>query len=417
MTKLNESYRNTGYGDIKLLKILLLMRLSLGWPLFILTLQIKSLKLKYNIDNGYFLEDYMTNEQQNIKSDEKVKLPRRLAITKQQNIKNDEKVKLLRRLAITKQLNFLVGSGASYPGIPLMGMFEAIDDKERNEKLAQKVKEVSAQLLSNASVVEQSIYSTLESYIEFVSKIIDILNLSNSRQTPRTANLFTTNYDLFIEKASDKALQNYRFVFNDGASGYFERKLDSSNYNRTVSYKGLNDNFTNEIPSVTLIKPHGSMNWEKKGDSVLIRNNIVNSPVIVKPTGYEEQETFYNNHFHEMLRVFQLELDKPQSVLFVIGFSFQDNHIAKMIKRAIQNPELMIYVFGFTDEDRNTYLKNLGFTDGRSNFIILTPKDFSNEYRTVNYSDKGEDWYSFTLSNLTSILRGASLEDLKDGKS
>jgi hypothetical protein len=128
-----------------------------------LTFQIKSLKIKYNIDNGYLLEGYMTNEQQNIKNDEKVKLPL--------------------RLAITKQLNFLVGSGTSYPAVPLMGMIEAKDDKERNEKLAQKVKEVSAQLLSNASVVEQSIYSTLESYIEFVSKIIDILNLSNSRQT------------------------------------------------------------------------------------------------------------------------------------------------------------------------------------------------------------------------------------------
>jgi hypothetical protein len=335
----------------------------------------------------------------------------------QQNIKNNEKIKNLRRLAITKQLNFLIGSGTSYPAIPLMGMIEVEDTEERNMVLAQKVKTVSSKLLEDISEIEQSISSTLENYVEFISKIIDILNLSNSRQTPRTTNLFTTNYDLFIEKASDKVLHTYRFVFNDGASGYFERKLDSSNYNRTVSYKGLNDNYTNEIPSVTLIKPHGSMNWEKKDDSVLIRNTIVDSPVIVKPTGYEEQETFYNNHFHEMLRVFQLELDKPQSVLFVIGFSFQDNHISKMIKRAIQNPELMVYAFGFTDGDRDTYLENLGFTDERSNFIILTPKDFSDEYRTVNPSDKGKNWYSFTLSNLTSILRGASLEDLKDGKS
>lgn len=335
----------------------------------------------------------------------------------QQNMKNNEIVKNLRKLAITKQLNFLIGSGTSYPAIPLMGMIKEEKTEERNKMLAQKVKVVSSRLLEDISEIEEEISITLENYVEFISKIIDILNLSNSRQTPRTTNLFTTNYDLFIEKASDKVLHTYRFVFNDGASGYFERKLDSSNYNRTVSYKGLNDNYTNEIPSVTLIKPHGSMNWEKKDDSVLIRNTIVDSPVIVKPTGYEEQETFYNNHFHEMLRVFQLELDKPQSVLFVIGLSFQDNHISKMIKRAIQNPELIVYAFGFTDEDRHIYLENLGLTDERNNFIILTPKDFSNEYRTLIHSDKGEDRYSFTLSNLTGILRGASLEDLKNGKS
>lgn len=301
-----------------------------------------------------------------------------------EQIKNDELVKKIRKLAITKQLNFLIGSGTSCPTIPLMGMIDADNDEERNEFLEKIVKTVSGDLLVQDLEDGTPIYITLNNYINFISKIIDILNLSNSRQTPRTANIFTTNYDLFIEKASDAVLQNYRFIFNDGASGYFDRKLDGSNYNRTVSYKGLNDNYTNEIPSLTLIKPHGSMNWEKVRDGVLIRNNVIDSPVIVKPTGYEEQETFYNNHFHEMLRVFQLELDKPQSVLFVIGFSFQDKHIAKMIKRAIQNPELMVYAFGFTDEDRNTYLTNLGFSGERSNFTILTPKDLNDIYKTTS---------------------------------
>ncbi|KON83415.1 hypothetical protein AF331_17955 [Rossellomorea marisflavi] len=333
------------------------------------------------------------------------------------NNSKDLIVKYLRKLAITKQLNFLIGSGTSYPAIPLMGMIQAEDYENRNTILAETVKRVSEDLLGQASEYRSSICITLNNYTNFISKIIDILNLSNSRQTPRTANLFTTNYDLFIEKASDNVLQNYRFIFNDGASGYFDRKLDGSNYNRTVSYKGLNDNYTNEIPSLTLIKPHGSMNWEKVGDSVLIRNSVIDSSVIVKPTGYEEQDTFYNNHFHEMLRVFQLELDKPQSVLFVIGFSFQDKHIAKMIKRAIQNPELMVYAFGFTDSDRETYLENLELSAERSNFTILTPENFREEYKTKNTVNEGEDWYSFDLTNLTSILSGTSMEDLKDGKS
>ncbi|HZH62248.1 MAG TPA: SIR2 family protein [Metabacillus sp.] len=330
---------------------------------------------------------------------------------------NVELVKNLRKLAITKQLNFLIGSGNSFPAIPLMGMIPGESDEERNEELEQKVKTVSEELLENVLEYRASISSTLNNYTNFISTIIDILNLSNSRQTPRTANLFTTNYDLFIEKAFDKVLQNYRFVVNDGASGYFERELDGSNYNRTVSYKGLNDNYTNEIPSLTLIKPHGSMNWEIIGNSVLIRNSVVDSPLLVKPTGYEEQETFYNNHFHEMLRVFQLELDKPQSVLFVIGFSFQDKHIAKMIKRAIQNPELKVYAFGFTDKDREIYLENLGLSGERSNFTILTPENFFDEHKTKNMNDNGDDWYSFNLSNLTSLLSGTSLRDLKDGKS
>lgn len=228
-------------------------------------------------------------------------------------------------------------------------------------------------------------------------------------------NIFTTNYDLYIEKATDQILKKYRLVFNDGASGYFDRYLDSSNYNRTVSYKGLNDNYINEIPSITLIKPHGSMNWEEHNENILIKNEVVENPVIVKPDGYEASTTFESNHFHEMLRIFQMELDKPQSVLFVIGFSFQDKHIAKMVKRAVQNPELMVYVFGYSDDDRQMFLENLGFENERSNFIILTPKNFDDCY-TNRHTDveNGDEWFSFTLSNLTNILMRIKLGDLKD---
>lgn len=335
-----------------------------------------------------------------------------------EQINSNELLKKIRKLAITKQLNFLIGSGASCPAIPLMGHIPVEDERERNELLTKMVQEVSKKIIGNSIDKGSPIDNTLFNYINFISKIIGILNLSNSRQTPRTANIFTTNYDLFIEKASDIVSQNYKFIFNDGASGYFDRKLDGTNYNRTVSYRGLNDNYTNEIPSLTLIKPHGSMNWEKVGDSIFIRNYVIEeSPVVVKPTGYEEQETFYNNHFHEMLRIFQLELDKPQSVLFVIGFSFQDNHIAKMVSRAIQNPELMVFAFGFSDNDRGNYLKNLGLMSERSNFKIITPINLDDSYKNRNVKENAEEWYSFDLSNLTKILLDASLEDLKDGKS
>lgn len=309
--------------------------------------------------------------------------------------------KQLRKLAITKQLNFLIGSGASFPAIPLMGMIDAENDEERNNKLAIKVRETSKSLLLKSLNLSPNEKIVFKSYLNFLSVVLSMLNLANSRQTPKNANIFTTNYDLFIEKAIDTIIQDDRLVFNDGANGYLTRYLDSTNYNRLVSYKGLNDNYINEIPSLTLIKPHGSVNWEKFNEKIKIKNEIVENPVIVEPTGLESQETFLNNHFHEMLRTFQLELDKPQSVLFVIGFSFQDKHIGKMIKRAVQNPELMVYVFGYSNDDKDRYLENLEFSE-RRNFKILIPKNF------------GEEYTSFTLSNLTDILSGTTLEDLKD---
>ncbi|MFH5812405.1 SIR2 family protein [Companilactobacillus sp. FL22-1] len=319
------------------------------------------------------------------------------------NYEKETLIKNIRKLAITKQLSFLIGSGTSVPAVPLMDSVEGENLEERNENLKNIVKQVSTKMVDNKE--DRVTGLVLNDYVRFITSIINILNLSNSRQTPKTINLFSTNYDLFIEKAVDVLMRTYKFVFNDGASGYFNRILDSSNYNKTVSYKGLNDNYTNEIPSITLIKPHGSINWEIDKDRALIRNYVTDSPLIVRPTGKEENETFMDNHFHEMLRVFQLELDKPQSVLFVIGFSFQDSHIAKMVRRAIQNPELIVYIFGFNDDDEKKILNNLKLGKDIRNLILLTPKDFNENYKNND---------NFTLSNLTDILNGSSLEDLKD---
>lgn len=322
--------------------------------------------------------------------------------------------KRIKRFAITKQLNVLIGSGASCPAIPLMGAIKASDENERNDNLTKKIIEQSENLIKGLFVDEDEIDLTLNNYTKFINAIIELLNLANSRQTPKSVNIFTTNYDLFIEKAIDELSRQYKFVFNDGTNGYFERYLDSTNYNKVVAYKGLNDNYIDELPSINLIKPHGSVNWMKMGDKILVDNKVVKKPVIVKPTGLEEEETFLNNHFHEMLRVFQLELDKPQSLLLILGFSFQDKHIAKMVKRAMKNPELMIYVFGYSDSDRTTYLNNLGLERERNNFKIITPKDVEKNILIKNKNDKGEDTLNFTLQSLTKILNVQVLEEPKD---
>ena len=332
-----------------------------------------------------------------------------------EDIDNELLVKELRKLMITKQLNFLIGSGASAKSIGLMGDFED------NDQLEAKVKAVSEKILSDEYEFscERDIQENLNDYVRFLKSVIDVINLSNSRQTPKSVNLFTTNYDLYIEKAVDKLIGTNRFIFNDGANGYFKRILESSNYNRVVSYKGLNDNYISEIPSISLIKPHGSMNWTEKDGAIIIENKVSERPKIVRPTGGEEKDTYLDNHYYEMLRVFQLELDKPQSVLVTIGFSFQDKHIGKMVKRALKNPELLVIVFGYSDEDREEYLSNLGFDINRvpKNLRIYTPNDFADSYLTFNTNGKENKWLSFELANLTNIINGASEGDLKDDKS
>ena len=329
-----------------------------------------------------------------------------------QSEKDDGFIKEIRKLMITKQLNFLIGSGASAKTISLMS---SVGDDSGNTRLVEEVKEVSKKILKS----DETIQDNLKDYTCFLESVIDVINLSNSRQTPKSVNLFTTNYDLYIEKAVDELTGIRRFVFNDGANGYFHRLLESSNYNRVVSYKGLNDNYISEIPSISLIKPHGSVNWSEQDGAIIIGNEVSDSPQIVKPTGIEERDTFLDNHYFEMLRIFQLELDKPQSILFVFGFSFQDQHIGKMVRRALQNPELLVVAFGYTDEDKSDFLSNLNMDLEKvpKNFRIYTPRDFKERYLTRNKDEQGKDNMTFELPNLTKIIQESSEEDLTDDKS
>ena len=240
----------------------------------------------------------------------------------------------------------------------------------------------------------------LPEYVKFLEKVITLLYTSNSRTVSKSVSIFTTNYDLFIENSLDLLMKNENFIFNDGSNGYFHKVLDSSNYNKSVAYRGLNENYLNELPSISLIKPHGSMNWEKgENNQILIRPCTVNHPVIVRPTGLEGQETYLNNHFHDMLRVFQLELDKPQSVLIVIGFSFQDDHIAKMVRRSLKNPELMTYIFCYSDSDYEVIKKNLSLDNIPRNLQIVIPSALESENKNI-LNTSG----NFDISSLTELF-------------
>lgn len=309
-------------------------------------------------------------------------------------LKNNESLLDIKKLAITKRLNFLLGSGVSTPAIPLMSAYSEYDIETRNMKLLEDVKDISKKLLTNNFTEPTN--AVLNNYEELVLNILNILNLSNSRQIPRSVNIFTTNYDLFIEKSIDILSISNRFVFNDGTTGYFNHYLDSSNYNKSVAYRGLNDNYSDELPMINLIKPHGSINWFKEKDYILVDKQVVENPVTVPPTGVEGSDTFMNNHFHEMLRLFQFELDKPQSLLIVLGFSFQDKHIAKMVTRALHNPELLLIAFAFSNKDKKIFLDNLNMGKIPNNFRILTPNDF------VDDNDKSLE--HFTLKEFNTLF-------------
>lgn len=138
-------------------------------------------------------------------------------------------------------------------------------------------------------------------------------------------------------------------------------------------------------------------------EEIEIKTGVVDNPVVVNPDGHEPRVTFEENYFHDMLRIFQTELDKPQSVLFVIGFSFQDEHIGKMMQRALRNKELNAYIFCYSNDTESTIRKNLKceFRDIK-NLKFILPRDIQ------SVGPMGKQESGLTLEVVTNILKSGA---------
>lgn len=106
-----------------------------------------------------------------------------------------------------KKTSFLFGSGTSAPGMPLMNMFPGKKDGSTDvdglmyEIIKRNKFLIGAKMKINVSEEEsKAILGTLGAYKKFIEILLDMLGNVNARERHKNINIFTTNYDLFIEK-------------------------------------------------------------------------------------------------------------------------------------------------------------------------------------------------------------------------
>ena len=238
----------------------------------------------------------------------------------------------------------------------------------------------------------------LASYAEFISTLNKILIERKTDLLPRQANIFTTNYDLFIERAS----QDIPILkLNDGFSrtpnldGIFS--FSPQNFFNSVFNIGNLYNYRVEIPCVNLIKIHGSLSWKKADDDIVMHNvqkkppleaeeedgQISNEQIadynkeyaVILPQKSKFRETLMDRIYYDLLRIYANQLDKENTLLIAFGFSFIDEHIYDITKRALKNPTLKLIIFAYKTEDLEGYKTKF---DGYNNVTVVTPEDENN---------------------------------------
>ncbi len=297
------------------------------------------------------------------------------------NVDNDksELIKNIQKAIQSANLNFLIGSGCSTPALKALGNVEQEVEKllkvNKESKAEEKLAEFLKPFVSSTEQVvkgelDENHVVTQNNYKGFIQAISKILFERKSNILHKQATVFSTNYDLFIEKASESLSET--IILNDG----FNRTPSLTNtytfspkqFFNTVFNTGNLYNYQVQVPVINLVKLHGSLNWQtekntiiqsldylKKADKLKDKTaEFINLFSLVPPKKDKFKETILNQTYYDLLRVYTNELDRENTLLIAEGFSFADEHLLDLTKRALKNPTLKLVIFCF-DKDSKEY--------------------------------------------------------------
>ncbi|MEN9921092.1 MAG: hypothetical protein RLZZ517_70 [Candidatus Parcubacteria bacterium] len=305
----------------------------------------------------------------------------------------------IRKTIDSANINFLFGSGLSRPFLNVLNGIEVfLSDKTKTpEEILEKKKEFfDVVMLGNLKILNGDVDSNkdivLDNYRNFYRLLNNIVLRRENSLLTKQVNIFTTNIDIF----SEKAIEETGVEFNDGFNGRFNPIFDLGNFKKSYFKKSLHYENTSEIPVFNILKIHGSLTWkftkgnnkdliylDKDLDLVKEIENYKNTIQfeekykdlnIVNPTKEKFEVTLLGQYYYDLLRIYSNELEKENSVLFVMGFSFEDEHIRDLTMRvAGSNPTLKVYIFAH--ETKSDIYQKMEESAKNKNIKIILPEE------------------------------------------
>lgn len=143
----------------------------------------------------------------------------------------------------------------------------------------------------------------------------------NRNPSMKQINVYTLNYDVFVEKTLTKL-------------GYLYNEISASNTATKASLInviGYDYKIRKYVPTYMISKLHGD----------------IDKPIIPGRTKYKDM---LNENYFEIAFNMKEQLCRDNSILIVIGYSGRDNHINTILQECI-NAGLTIYWFKYSEDD------------------------------------------------------------------
>lgn len=331
--------------------------------------------------------------------------------------------KELREIIQSGHLNLLVGSGCSLDYLTTLLDIENRMNEESTREAAQKdyyklIKKSKAILnsdLETDSGEKVKLNTTKKNYDLFLGFWVETISKRSLHIVSKQINIFTTNFDMFIEDSCERL----NIPYNDGFAGQINPVFNVANFNKIQKYKSLQFDNTSDIPLFNIVKLHGSVSWFVKNEKIGYSNcfhipddldgknggdfNSGYSQIaVINPNAEKHLETVLDTNYAAMLRKFTLELEKENSALIIVGFSLADKHIKDLLCGVMKsNPTLVVVYFAHSKYD--------------SNADSLKEKENKNLY-VLSPANADKQTFSKSTEYLKSIFTKQNIETHEDGE-
>lgn len=296
------------------------------------------------------------------------------------------------------------------------------------EKIETLKTEIHAAISSFAASILESEFSIASANIEsrkkaFTTLVNFIMSFASRTGTRDRLNIFTTNYDRYIEAGAEIAGVHLldRFV------GNLMPIFRSSRLNLDMHYNppGIRGEPRYLEGVARFSKLHGSVDWIQDEDEIRrialpfgatdIRsyletpffNNASIDRLMIYPNAAKDRETTLYP-YAELFRDFAASTCRPNSTLVTYGYSFGDEHINRIIKDMLTIPSTHLVIISYDDPlERIMYSYN---NFGRPSQISLMIGNHLGNLETIvnNYLPKSAiDKATFRMSEILKARFGS----------
>lgn len=187
------------------------------------------------------------------------------------------------------------------------GKLNGLDKKQFEELTQEMQKLIHEQVSIHEKITQEDYYNMVHN--DFAQWIIKA-----ERQYP--VEIFTTNYDYLFELG----LENNNVPYFDGFTGSYKPFFMAE----------LTDSFSYLPKQTKLWKIHGSLGWKVDEINRVVRTSPDDKDILIYPSTSKYENSKKMPYIALMDRLSNY-LKQPDSVLFVCGYSFNDEHINERI--------------------------------------------------------------------------------------